>query len=186
MSEKLDKAIAFAIKAHSGQTRKMDKSPYILHPLEDAAIVNGITHDEDVIVAAVLHDTVEDTDTTIEEIKEMFGERVAYYVADETEDKRADRPPEETWKIRKEETLKILKEADDINVKILWLGDKVSNMRSLYRKYLEIGDKAFDFFNQKDKTQQAWYYEKIAEYTSELKDTPAHMEYVDLINKIFN
>lgn len=186
MSEKLNEAIAFAVQMHSGQRRKMENIPFILHPMEVAAIAGGLTTDEDVIIAALLHDTVEDTQATSEEIQNKFGERIARYVSSETEDKRQDRPPEDTWKIRKEETLKELFETEDINVKILWLSDKLSNMRALLRSYIKMGDKAFEFFHQKDKSQQAWYYKSVAEGVKVLDNTPAYKEYTDIVNKIFN
>mgnify|MGYP002516549869 CR=1 FL=1 len=69
--DKVTKAIEFAAKAHDGMVRKKDKTPYILHPLEAAVIVGTMTNNQDVISAAVLHDVVEDTGITIEEIEEM-------------------------------------------------------------------------------------------------------------------
>ena len=95
--DKVTKAIEFAAKAHDGMVRKKDKTPYILHPLEAAVIVGTMTDNQDVISAAVLHDVVEDTGITIEEIEEKFGARVRAHVESETEDKRADLPPESTW-----------------------------------------------------------------------------------------
>lgn len=88
MGKLLDKAIVFAINAHKGQFRKGTDIPYILHPLEAATIVGTMTTDDEIIVGAVLHDVVEDTNTTIEEIRKLFGERVAEFVASESEDKR--------------------------------------------------------------------------------------------------
>ncbi len=186
MSKQFDDAVIFATNAHSGQVRKSAKIPYILHPLEVASIIATITSDEDILIAGLLHDTVEDTNVTIEEIQERFGERVAELVAHETEDKRADLPPASTWQIRKEETLLALKEEPDIAVKILWLGDKLSNIRSIYLKYTQVGDEVFSIFHQKDKSKHAWYYRSVAEYVSELKDTVAYKEYVSLLDKIFD
>ena len=97
MGELLDRAIVYAVKAHEGQFRKGTDIPYILHPLEAAAIVGTMTADEAVIAGAVLHDAVEDTDATVEEIRERFGERVAALVAAESEDKRSDLPAASTW-----------------------------------------------------------------------------------------
>ena len=107
----LDKAIIFAVNAHRGQLRKGSNAPYILHPMEAAAIVAAMTDDEEVIAAAVLHDTVEDTAVTLDEICEQFGKRVAELVAAESENKREDKPAASTWKIRKEETIEHLKTA---------------------------------------------------------------------------
>ena len=72
----IDKAIAFAVKAHEGQPRKGTEIPYIFHPLEVGMIVSRITDDEEVIAAGVLHDTVEDCEqVTLDVIRQEFGDR---------------------------------------------------------------------------------------------------------------
>lgn len=180
-----ERAVAYANEKHQGMRRKLTKTPYILHPLEAAVIASTLTNDEEVISATLLHDTVEDTDATADEIKELFGDRVAALVASETENKRRDLPPEQSWKIRKEESLYDLKNSDDIGVKILWLSDKLSNMRSFYRTWREKGDEAWNSFHQKDMSLQAWYYRSVAEYTKELKSTDAWEEYNKIIEIIF-
>ena len=148
MSNIFEQAVEFALKAHEGQRRK-DGGVYILHPLEDATIVATMTQDEEVLAAAVLHDTVEDTDVTMEDILTNFGERVATLVAHETEDKREHLDPSETWKIRKVESLEVLRTCNDRDTKILWLGDKLSNMRSLAKDYLLIGEEVFEGLTRK-------------------------------------
>ena len=183
--DKVTKAIEFAARAHDGMTRKKDKTPYILHPLEAAVIVGTMTADEDVISAAALHDVVEDTPVTIEEIEESFGSRVRILVEAETEDKRADLPPESTWRIRKEESLYELEACGDKDVLILWLGDKLANMRSFYRIWKTEGESMWQTFNQKDPVQQEWYYTRIAELTSPLKDFSAWQEYNELVKIVF-
>lgn len=180
----LDKAIIFAVNAHRGQFRKGSDTPYILHPMEAAAIVGTMTADDEVLAAAVLHDTVEDTGTTIEQIREQFGERVAVLVSAESENKREDQPAASTWKIRKVETIEHLKIAP-IEVKMLTLGDKLSNIRSMYRDHLCLGDKLWQRFNQKDKNEQLWYYKSIAECLSDLAEYPAYREYTDLVENVF-
>lgn len=186
MSELLTKAITFSAQVHEGQVRKVDKSPYILHPLEVAAIAGTLTQDEDILAAALLHDTVEDTSTTIQEILDRFGERIASYVAQESENKRAGQRPSDTWKIRKEESLVHLRQTTDDNVRILWLADKLSNLRSMYRAYLCLGDELFQCFNQKEKAEHAWYHKQIAVCLSPLHNTLAYREYTELINKLFD
>lgn len=183
--DKVTKAIEFAAKAHDGMERKKDKTPYILHPLEAAVIVGTMTEDRDVISAAVLHDVVEDTDITIEEIEEKFGPRVRFLVESETEDKRADLPPEETWRVRKEESLKELASCGDTDVLMLWLGDKLANMRSFYRIRKTEGDSMWQTFNQKDPLMQKWYYSTIAELTSPLRAHSAWIEYNELVKIVF-
>ena len=183
--DKVTKAIKFAADAHDGMERKKDKTPYILHPLEAAVIVGTMTEDRDVICAAVLHDVVEDTDITIEEIEELFGGRVRELVDSETEDKRAELPPESTWRTRKEESLEELAGCADTDVLMLWLGDKLSNMRSFYRIWKVEGDSMWQSFNQKDPAQQKWYYSRIAELTSPLKEFSAWQEYNELLKIVF-
>ena len=185
MSQLLDEAISFATRAHSGQVRKSSKVPYILHPMEVAAIIGGITEDENVMIAGLLHDTVEDCDVDPREIKAKFGARVSALVQSETEDKLSNRPAAETWKERKEESLLMLGYTKDRDVKILWLGDKLSNMRSFYRQFLVEGPAMWNHYHQKDPKIQEWYYRTIAEYLSELSDTSAYREYVELLDKIF-
>ncbi len=180
-----DEAIVLAVRAHSGQHRKGTGLPYIIHPLEAAAIAATLTEDEEILAAAVLHDTVEDTDTTIEEIEARFGLRVAALVASETENKYPGRPKSETWRLRKEESLAALAKATDPGVKLLWLGDKLSNMRSLYRGWEISGDAIWRNFNQKDPAQQAWYYRALTAALSELKGYEAWQELNELVETVF-
>lgn len=183
--ELFDEALCFAAEKHSGQRRKLSDAPYILHPMEVAAIVGTMTGDQETLAAAVLHDTVEDAGVTFEEIAERFGKRVSLIVMTETEDKRADRPPAETWHLRKEETLLMLQHTKDIAVKMLWLGDKLSNLRSFAREYRVRGNELWQSFNQKDPAEQEWYYRSIAECLSELAGFDAHREFLSLVNEIF-
>ena len=172
--ELVSEAIIFAAKAHDGMRRKKSDVPYILHPMEAAVIVGSMTSDQHVIAAAVLHDVVEDTDITLEDL-----------VASETEDKRTERPPEETWYTRKEESLAVLKNAEDIAILMVWLGDKLANMRAIYREWKSTGDALWQSFNQKDANAQAWYYRSIAKLTSRLQHTSAWIEYNTLTEIIF-
>ena len=183
--ELVSEAIAFAVKAHDGMRRKKSETPYILHPMEAAVIVGTMTTDQNLIAAAALHDVVEDADVTIEEIEEKFGKRVRELVGSETEDKRADLPPADTWRIRKEESLEVLKNAEDIGVLMVWLGDKLSNMRSIYRDWKIEGDAMWQRFNQKDVKEQAWYYKTIAVLTKRIAETSAWIEYNALTEIVF-
>ena len=183
--ELVSEAIAFAVKAHDGMRRKKSEAPYILHPMEAAVIVGTMSHDQNLIAAAALHDVVEDADITIEEVEEKFGRRVRELVESETEDKRAELPPSATWRIRKEESLAVLKNTDDIGVLMVWLGDKLANMRSIYRDWKVEGDAMWQRFNQKDIKQQAWYYGSIVTLTERLSYTSAWLEYKTLTELVF-
>ena len=183
--ELVSEAIAFAVKAHDGMRRKKSDAPYILHPMEAAVIVGTMTDDQNVISAAVLHDVVEDAGITIEEIEACFGARVRELVSSETEDKRADLPPSDTWRVRKEESLAVLKNTEDIGVLMVWLGDKLANIRSIYRAFKEEGDAIWQRFNQKDAKEHAWYYRSIAELTERISYTSAWLEYKTLTELVF-
>ena len=184
MGELLNRAILFAVRAHDGQLRKGGNIPYILHPLEAAAIAATLTEDEEVLAAAVLHDVVEDTGTPLAALREAFGERVAALVAAESEDKREGLPAGETWRVRKEETVRRLETACR-EEKILVLADKLSNLRSLYQGEMAAGDVLWQRFHQKDKGQHRWYYESIGARLGELAGTAAYQEYQELLARVF-
>ena len=183
--ELVSEAIAFAVKAHDGMRRKKSEAPYILHPMEAAVIVGTMTNDQNLIAAAALHDVVEDADISIEEVEEKFGKRVRELVESETEDKRANLPPAQTWRIRKEESLAVLKNTEDIGVLMVWLGDKLANMRSIYRDFKVEGMAMWQRFNQKDVNEQAWYYRSIVKLTERLSDQSAWIEYKTLTELVF-
>ncbi|MFR5601248.1 MAG: HD domain-containing protein [Lachnospiraceae bacterium] len=174
----LKEAVAFAAKAHEGAVRKGTTIPYITHPMETAVIVSLMTSDEEVIAAAVLHDVLEDTAVTIEQLREKFGTRVAELVLSETEDKR------KSWKERKAWGIRRAREASREG-KIMMLGDKLSNLRSTARDYLLLGEQIWERFNEKDKAMHAWYYCGIADALKDLEPYPAYQEFVMLCKKVF-
>ena len=183
--ELVSEAIIFAVKAHDGMRRKKSEAPYILHPMEAAVIVGTMSDDQNLIAAAALHDVVEDAGVTIEEVEERFGKRVRELVASETEDKRADLPPTDTWRIRKEESLTVLKNTEDVGVLMVWMGDKLANMRAIYHTWKVEGDAMWEKFNQKNVSEQAWYYRSILRLTERLSDTSAWLEYKALTELVF-
>ena len=183
--ELVSEAIAFAVRAHDGMRRKKSEAPYILHPMEAAVIVGTMSEDQNLIAAAALHDVVEDAGVTLDEVEERFGKRVRELVESETEDKRADLPPSDTWRIRKEESLQVLKNTKDDAVLMVWLGDKLANMRSIYRDFKVEGNAMWQRFNQKDVNEQAWYYGSIVKLTERLSNTSAWLEYKTLTEIVF-
>ncbi|NBH34095.1 bifunctional (p)ppGpp synthetase/guanosine-3',5'-bis(diphosphate) 3'-pyrophosphohydrolase [Clostridiaceae bacterium] len=174
----VQRAAKFAEKAHAGMLRKGGNMPYIYHPMEVALLVSRMTQDEHVIAAAYLHDVLEDTAVTAEELEEQFGERVLMLVQAETEDKSR------TWKERKGHTIQHLEHAS-FEVKLLTLADKLSNMRCTARDYLMIGDEIWARFNEKRKASHKWYAKGILDGLTELADYPAYQEYKDLYQFVF-
>ena len=182
----VDQAIIFAARAHAGDTRKGSNIPYIVHPIEAAAIVAGMTEDPEVIAAAVLHDVLEDTETTEEELLARFGYRVKELVVDESEDKRKHLPASLTWKVRKQETLAFLETKAGRDAKMLALADKLSNIRAIHRDLCILGDKVWERFNEKDKNMHAWMYRAVVEILrEEFGEYPAWQEYNSLVQKVF-
>lgn len=186
MMNKIEEAIIYATVMHQGKVRKLGSIPYILHPLEVAQILATMTDDQDVITAGILHDIVEDTDGTLAEIEKRFGERVAFLVSSESENEYAGEDRSQSWKRRKEESLKVLKNTDDQGVRMLWLADKLANMRSLAGNFSEQGEKLWESFHQHDPEMHHWYYQTIAEQVElSLNKTGAFKEFIKHINFIW-
>ena len=164
----IDDAMDFAAKAHAGQFRKGTRRPYIVHPIEVADIVSSMTKDEEVICAAVLHDTVEDCKgITFDILKLRFGARVADMVAQESEDNTR------------------LKNAP-VEVQMIGLADKLSNMRDIDRDYPVAGDDLWKRFRMQSKSALAWYYKGIRDVLKEnFSGVAAYEEYCRLIDKNF-
>lgn len=181
-----EEAIIYATIMHQGKIRKLGNNPYIFHPLEVAQILSTLTDDEEVITAGILHDIVEDTDGTLSEIEKRFGKRVADLVSTDSENLYPGEGRTATWKQRKEETLNNLSSSSDIGVKMLWLADKLANIRSLAGLYSELGDEMWRRFNQSDSELQCWYYKSVAEMIElSLNKTGAFKELIKHINFIW-
>ena len=175
----LQKAIETAVIAHKHQKRKGSKVPYIIHPIEVSIILTQNGCEEEVIIAGILHDTVEDTDVTLEEIKEQFGEKVAKLVEGASE-------PDKSlpWKVRKEHTIHYLREEAPMEVKLISCADKLSNLRSIERDLHIMGDKIWDCFHAPFE-EQKWYYESMIDSLRELENITMYQECKSLIKQIF-
>lgn len=125
-SDLTSRALEFALRAHEGQVRKGDGKPYIIHPVGVALIVTQFSTEDTIVAAALLHDTVEDTQTTIEDIQKNFGSDVAKIVSDVTEHDKS-----LPWRERKELAIAHVSEMDPASL-IVKTADKVNNLESLY------------------------------------------------------
>ena len=126
----LNRAYVYAMKAHGAQTRASG-DPYFSHPLEVAAILTDLKLDDATIVAAVLHDTLEDTDATREEIDRLFGEQIGKLVEGLTKIEKLDLV---TKQARQGENFRklLLAVAEDVRVLLVKLADRLHNMRTLH------------------------------------------------------
>lgn len=185
----LDRAIVFSVKAHHNTERRGKGFPYIVHPMEAVEIVATMTTDQELLAAAALHDTVEDTVVTVEQIRQEFGDRIASLVHAESDQLNGEvftggANEEETWHARKQAAIDRLAAAPH-DAKIVALGDKLSNMRAIWRDYKTKGDELWNIFHVKDKASHEWHYRGLAASLSELKGTFAYEEFVHLINEVF-
>lgn len=181
LDERLAKAYQYAADAHSGQCRKGTKIPYFTHIITTVNYCMELTDDIEVLQAAILHDTVEDTHVTLEDLRRDFGARVAGLVEADTEDKLRDRPAPETWEIRKQETILRLARMP-YDAKLVMLADKTANAESLFKEWEQLGDAVWNKFNMKDKGKQEWYFRSVADCLAEFSDTSVRkklMEYID-------
>lgn len=180
----LDRAIIFAVQAHAGTERRGKGFPYIVHPMEAMEIVATITPDQELLAAAALHDTVEDTDVTVEEIRAQFGDRIASLVAAESDEMPEGVSEEDSWHARKKAAIDRLAAASH-DAKIVALGDKLSNMRAIARDYAVKGDELWKIFHASDPKDHEWHYRGLADSLRELSGTFAFQEFEALINQVF-
>ena len=180
----LDRAIVFAVHAHAGTERRGKGFPYIVHPMEAVEIVATMTKDQELLAAAVLHDTVEDTDTTVEQIRTEFGDRIASLVASESDIVVDGLNEEDSWHARKQAAIDRLARASH-DAKMVALGDKLSNMRAIARDYTRQGDTLWNLFHVKDPKEHEWHYRGLADSLRELQETFAYQEFEQLINQVF-
>ncbi len=165
-SSLLDKAIEFAVRAHHNTERRGKGFPYIVHPMEAMAIVATLSSDQELLAAAALHDVVEDTDFTIDDIRREFGEKVARLVELESDKFVHGLSESDSWRVRKQAAIDRLAAAP-LEAKMVALGDKLSNMRAIARDYDELGDKLWDRFHAPGgRADHEWHYRGLAQSLS--------------------
>ena len=156
-SLKLYDAIELAARGHHGQVRKGTEIPYIVHPLAVAGILICANCPEHIVIAGILHDTLEDTPVALEEIQSQFGREVADLVVALSEpDKKA------PWEERKAHTIEYLEQVATLDVLLVSVADKIDNVRAI-REGLESAGEAFWLRFNRPRENQKWYYQRLAE-----------------------
>jgi (p)ppGpp synthase/HD superfamily hydrolase len=181
-SAEVFRAVEFAAKAHSGQFRKKTNIPYIVHPLGVAQILMESSCPNKIVIASLLHDTIEDTAVTCQDIEENFGRYVAELVKYASEpDKQA------SWKARKVHTIKTLQKVP-FDAALVACADKLDNIRSIRRDYGKLGEKVWEKFNA-SKEDQRWYYGALAEvfsgYAKGVVYAPIFAEFMSEVKAVF-
>lgn len=182
-TELVDKAINYAVLYHKNTRRKGKNIPYVVHPLEAMSIVATITEDNELLAAACLHDLIEDTDVTYEDIKKEFGKRIADIVYEESVNEI---PNYEnlSWLEVKKIALDNLKKAS-IDVKIVALADKLSNIRAINLDFKKRGMELWKIFKVKDPQIHKWRYTELTKCFNELEYTDAFKEFKKLVDETF-
>lgn len=159
LTPRIEKAIKKAAALHKDQSRKgEDKCPYITHPYSVAIILSNYTEDEDVIVAGLLHDTIEDTKYTLEELEKDFGAQVKEIVVGVTEIYMDD-DDKNKWENRKQRYLNNLREANDKSV-LVSAADKLHNLRSLVGEYKNNGAEMWENLAMQPE-KQMWFLGEV-------------------------
>ena len=178
----LNDAIVYAVVMHRLGMRKGTTMPYIVHPLEVMHILEVMTGDKHLMAAGVLHDVVEDTDATIENVYAKFGEDVGALVEGHTEMHK-----EDPWEKRKQEALAHLAQAEE-REQMLVLADKLANVRAIARDYARYGENLWQRF-KRGKDVQSWYYHAAVKAMAALEfdsaATPFYKEFEDKVNEVF-
>lgn len=127
----VEHAIRLAAVAHQSQKRKSSGISYIAHPMSVCLILTKAGfHDEDILAAAVLHDVVEDTDFTIEQLTEHFSEKVIQYVGEMTEQKESHSGEKRSWQDRKQDHIEVMQQATP-GARAIELADKLHNLEAM-------------------------------------------------------
>jgi (p)ppGpp synthase/HD superfamily hydrolase len=178
MNMNITKAIEFATIKHQYQTRKGTSIPYIVHPFETALLLAQNGYSEEVVISALLHDTIEDTPTTKEDIEAEFGSRVAELVLFNTEEKK------DSWEDRKQHTIDTLFIETDLEKIVLVLADKIANLRTMIQGAQTNPQQLWSFFKRPFESQK-WYYTKILHALQRFNEIALYVEYQRLVTIVF-
>ena len=167
----IKKALDFAYQAHDGQCRKGGKIPYIVHLFDVAKYLLYEEAPEAVVIAGILHDTLEDSNTKKEDLRLQFGNEVVELVSFCTEEGNTvdAKNQKETWKTRKRHSIDSLKTATK-NQALVFLADKLSNITAIKEDQIFIGTEIWKRFNA-PKEEIEWYYTSILAGLGIVNDT---------------
>ena len=176
-----EKAKLFAIRAHMGQVRKSEPDkPMIIHPIGVGCLLESYGYDDGVVAAGYLHDVVEDTKYTIDDIFQEFGSDIAELVMGASE---ADKSL--SWEERKEISIQEIKDLPLRN-KLVVCADKINNLEDLYLKFEKSGERDFSEFKRGEEKQR-WYYTSVYEslISGEDSNLDIFLQLKDILDKVF-
>lgn len=172
----LSRATALAMRAHEGQMRKEAPVPYLVHPVEVAIILARHGFSDAVLAAALVHDVVEDTPMTLQEVQDQLGNEVAELVVPVTHD---DTLP---WEEKKKAYIESVRAASE-EVKAISVADKIANARSLLAAYEEQGAAVWKCFNR-GREKKMWFENAMLTMLQESWRHPLVDEYAELVRRM--
>ncbi len=175
ITERFRQALDYAARKHAMQTRKASDVPYLSHLLGVCSIVMDNTQDEDVWIAALLHDAIEDQggELTATDIEHHFGKRVADLVRGCSEMTAVGDIPRPPWLERKMSYMADLP-GSEAAILLISVADKLHNARNVLSDWLRCGDEAYCRFTT-GKSGTHWYYHEIISRYRESKKVPEHL-----------
>ena len=180
--DKIEYAIYYATRAHKNQRRKIEDVDMIFHPFTVGMILQRNNCDEDIVTAGILHDVVEDTKYSFDDIEKDFGKQIRDYVYDASEpDKSLE------WEDRKQHTINQIKNAP-LGSKLIVACDKISNLEDLEDCIELYGEEKSWSSLKRNKEKQKWYYTKVYESCIEgvNKNHPIFQRYADILKRLFD
>lgn len=172
----VERAMSLALRAHEGQYRKDAPTPYITHPVRVALILARQGFDDELLAAALVHDVVEDTNITIEELRHELGEEVAALVEPLTHNAAL------PWKEKKEEYIRSVRFSND-RVKAIVTADKIANAESLLDALARDGNSAWDRFSV-SREQKLWFEDAVLSMLRETWTHPLVDSYAELVDRL--
>lgn len=166
---RLERAIRIAAIAHKNQRRKGTDTPYVTHPFSVMAVASDVTDDEDVLIACLFHDIIEDVPNEYPEtrMRQEFGDRVVGIVLGVTKDDSI-----QEWRPRGEAYLKHLKEVASDESVIVSGADKIHNLMSILADYKIQKEDLWQIFSTKSAGDQLWWYESVLQVLKDRKTSP--------------
>jgi len=174
LSPRIDAALAMAARAHREQVRKGTDVPYIVHPVSVGWILQRYGFDENLVIAAILHDTVEDTELELATIRAAFGDGVAGLV-DAVTEKKAEAGVKRPWRVRKAEAMDHLVHADE-RVAALKAADLLHNLYSTIAELKTCGASVWKRFNAPAADWVSYHRELGTQIAARLGDHPLARE----------
>ena len=182
----VSRAIIFSARAHGERASNVCSVNAILHSAEAAIIAMTLTDDQDVVVAAALHDAVDEAKAKLSDIRLEFGVRAGKFVESVSDKTRPDLKPFKRWKERKDKLLEYLFSMASREERIIILSDALSMVRFFDRDCQKNGAVMWDKYGILDVEAQAWYYKGLRDTLGRLQSTGAWQEFNELVNNVFS